>query len=159
MTRFLGSILENGDHWDDRFLGLAQHVSNWSRDPSTKVGCVIVDSEHRVVSLGFNGFPAGVKDTPERYADRDLKYKMVVHADANALLFAQGRTTNCTMYTWPFPPCSRCAGLIIQSGIKEVIAPYPNTDILSRWELDLELANKMFMEADVSLCLMVGRAP
>ena len=57
--------------WSDRFLALAEHIAEWSQDPSTKVGAVIVDSQKRVVSMGYNGFPRGIKDLPERYKNRD----------------------------------------------------------------------------------------
>ena len=65
--------------WDLRFIELAKLVSTWSKDPSTQTGAVIVDPNRRVVSVGYNGFPIGVDDDPERYANRDLKYKMIVH--------------------------------------------------------------------------------
>lgn len=73
--------------WDDRFLELATVISSWSKDPSTQVGAVIVDDDNRVISIGYNGFPKGIKDD-HRLSNRDLKYEMVVHAEANALLFA-----------------------------------------------------------------------
>ena len=80
------------DKWDMRFLALAEHVSEWSKDPSTQVGAVITHSRSkRVISLGFNGFPAGVEDTEERLEDRTTKYEMVVHAEQNALMFAGDR--------------------------------------------------------------------
>ena len=80
------------DKWDHRFLALAEHISNWSKDPSTQVGAVITHTRSkRVVSMGFNGFPAGVEDTRERLDDRETKYEMVVHAEQNALMFAGDR--------------------------------------------------------------------
>ena len=69
--------------WDRRYLHLAQEVSRWSKDPSTKVGAVIVNSLGQVVGTGYNGFPRGVSDTDERYLDRDVKYKMICHAEQN----------------------------------------------------------------------------
>ena len=106
--------------WDKNFLELAKTVSTFSKDPSTKVGAVIVDDDNRVISIGYNGFPKGLKDD-HRLDNRDLKYDMVVHAEANALLFANAPTKGCTIYTWPFQPCSRCASLIIQAGIRRVV--------------------------------------
>ena len=73
--------------WDKRFLDLSQLISSWSKDPSTKVGAVVVDDDRRVISLGYNGFPRGVSDD-ERLDNRESKYKIVTHAEANALLFA-----------------------------------------------------------------------
>lgn len=143
------------EKWDVRFLDLASVVSSWSKDPSTKVGAVIVDDKNRVVSLGFNGFARGVDDHEERYATRDIKYKMVVHAECNALLFAS-RSDGHTLYTWPMPCCSRCAVLVIQAGIKRVVSMRPSPDALSRWGEDFELAYTMFREAGVEVVVLDG---
>jgi len=75
--------------WHLRFLDLAKHISNWSKDPSTKVGAVIFDSDKRIISVGYNGFPKNISDDPEKYLNREIKYQMVVHAEINAILFAQ----------------------------------------------------------------------
>ena len=99
--------------WDLRFLEMAKHVASWSKDPSTKVGAVIFDEQKRVVSLGYNGFPKGVDDDPKRYADRELKYRMVVHAEANAMIFAQRNLAGCSIATWPFMSCSACAATLL----------------------------------------------
>lgn len=112
--------------WDARMLELAKFVSAWSKDPSTKVGSVITDAEHRVLGVGYNGFPRGVKDHPERYEDRPTKYSLVVHAEANALLNcpAPGSLRGAILYATLFP-CTSCTKLIIQSGIARVVAPLP----------------------------------
>ena len=105
------------DGWDLRFLSLAKHISTWSKDPSTKVGSVLVDENKRVVSMGYNGFPAQIRDDADDYLNRDLKLKKVVHAEANVIVFAQRDLSESTLYVWPFMPCSNCAGLVIQSEI------------------------------------------
>ena len=74
--------------WDLRFLEMARNAASWSKDPSTKVGAIIVDDDKRVISVGYNGFPKGVRDD-ERLDDRQEKYKIIVHAERNALLFMQ----------------------------------------------------------------------
>lgn len=135
--------------WDKRFLKLAEHVAGWSRDPSTQVGAVIASANRRIVSVAYNGFPQFVDDADERYLDRDLKYKLIVHAEANALLFANRAPVGCELFTWPFPPCSRCAGLIIQAGIARVVAPVLTGERRERWASDCELARQMFQEAGV----------
>jgi dCMP deaminase len=135
------------DKWITRFLNLAEHVAGWSKDPSTKVGCVIVDDLKQIVSQGFNGFPRGIDDTPERYADRELKLKLVVHAEMNALAFAGRSVRGCTLFTWPFQPCCRCAAQIIQHGITTVISP---DNVPDRWAKDYLLAAGMFSEAGVN---------
>jgi dCMP deaminase len=141
------------DKWDVRFLHLAKHVSEWSKDPSTKCGAVIVDGDRRVVSLGFNGFPKGVYDSPSRYADRELKYKLIVHCEVNAILFATRPLDGCTLYTHPFCSCSRCATQVIQAGIRRCVAPVLPSHLFDRWGDDIELTKEMFTEAGVQLDL------
>jgi dCMP deaminase len=133
--------------WDVRFLELARFVSNWSLDPSTKVGAVISDKHNRVVSIGYNGFPKGIKDD-ERLNDRETKYKIIVHGEINAITFANRNLENCTLYTYPFEPCPRCAGIIIQSGIKRIVAPINKID---RWENDFKLSRQLFNEANIKI--------
>ena len=133
--------------WDHRFLEMGRLISTWSKDPSTQVGAVIVDDERRVVSLGYNGFPIGISDD-FRLDNRNTKYKMVVHAECNALLFAAKPLAGCTIYTYPFMPCPSCAGMIVQSGIDKVVSYKTNT---VRWAADFEVSRKMFEETDVTL--------
>ncbi|MBT3764776.1 MAG: CMP deaminase, partial [Rhodospirillales bacterium] len=92
-------------HWDHRFLNLARFIANWSKDPSTQVGCVIADPMMRIVSTGFNGLPSGVEDTIERLENRDIKYEMVVHAERNAIIDAKRDLSGLTLYVWPLMPC------------------------------------------------------
>lgn len=140
--------------WTKRYLGLCKHVAQWSKDPSTKVGaCIVSPRRKSIVSLGFNGLPSRVLDTPSRLSDRETKYKMVVHAERNALLFADRPVEGCFLYTWPFMPCSQCAGMIIQAGISVVIAPITPPEIDARWHADLQLTQEMFREAKVILDL------
>lgn len=130
--------------WDIRFLELAQHVSAWSKDPSTKVGAAIVDNNHRIVSLGFNGFPRGVSDD-RRLNNREDKYEIIVHAEMNAILFAGRDLLGCTIYVWPMPPCSRCASIIVQAGMYKVVAPRPT----ERWRESCVRGKDILTEAGV----------
>lgn len=107
--------------WDQRFMDLAAHVSLWSKDPSTKVGAVIVNSDKLVLSLGYNGFPRGVLDLEERYKDRPTKYLFVAHAERNALDNSYGDMRGATLYT-TLCPCNECTKSIIQKGIKKVVS-------------------------------------
>ncbi len=137
--------------WDRDFLAMAEwYALRKSKDPSTKVGAVITRGRE-IVSLGYNGFARGVNDLPERYADRAIKYKLVVHAERNAMAFARQNLTGCTLYTWPFMPCPVCAGEVIQVGITRVVAPVCPPEILERWKDDLELSRLQFREAGVEL--------
>jgi dCMP deaminase len=137
--------------WDARFLELAALVASWSKDPSTKVGAVIVDGARRVLGVGYNGFPRGTSDAELYSGDRDEKLRRVVHGEANAILNAPGllTCTDATLYVVPLPCCSSCAGLVIQAGIKRVVCPRPNADQLSRWRDSLRSAESMFMQAGV----------
>ena len=137
------------DKWDHRFLALADYISHWSKDPSTQVGCVLT-KKRRVVSMGFNGFPAGVEDTEERLADRDIKYEMVVHAEQNALMFAGDRAEGCVLYVHPLLPCARCAVLIIQTGVGRVVCDQPDFDH-GRWGEQARIADTMFREAGLEV--------
>lgn len=108
-------------------MNLAKEVSEWSYDPSTKVGAVIATDDYKILSLGFNGFPRGVDDDPRRYADRKLKHKLVCHAERNALDNAYFDVSGATLYSTLFT-CNECAKSIIQRGIKTVVSPKPNMD-------------------------------
>lgn len=142
--------------WDIRFLELAQLVSTWSKDDSTRVGAVIVDPANRVVSVGYNGFARGVADTPDRLDDRDVKLKMVIHAEENAILFAQRNLVGCTLYTWPFMPCASCAGKVIQVGIRRVVSLVSDNP---RWVQSFQLASQQFAEAGVIVEFLDSPSP
>jgi dCMP deaminase len=137
----------NSAKWDIRFIELAKLVGSWSKDPSTQVGAVIVDEKNRIVSVGYNGFPQKISDN-ERLKDRETKYNVIVHAEANAILFANRDLSGCTIYTSPFQPCSNCSGLIIQSGIKKVVTVKTDND---RWLKDFTLAAQILIEAGVAI--------
>lgn len=143
------------DHkWDKWFLGMAEYVSTASKDPSTKVGAVIIDSDRTVVSLGYNGFPRGIKDDSEKLNNRDIKYKYIVHAERNSLLFSKQSLKDCIIYTYPFMPCPVCAGMIIQAGIKRVVSYYvPET----RWYDEFVISTKMFHEAGINVILYLDK--
>lgn len=135
--------------WHIRFLELAEFIAQWSKDPSTKVGAVIVDEKRRIVSTGYNGFAIGVDDSENRLADRTIKYPIILHAEENAISFAKQNLDNCSLYVSGLPPCAHCASLIIQSGIKNVYAW--NLDIPERWRDSINLTNQLFCEAGVKL--------
>jgi dCMP deaminase len=131
--------------WDMRFLDLAQLVSTWSKDPSTQIGAVITDIDNRVVSIGYNGFPKQLNDD-DRLNDRDTKYKIIIHGEMNAILFANRSLIGCTLYTYPFMPCPRCASMVIQTGINRIVT-YKNTN--DRWAEEFKLSHSIFKEANI----------
>tara|TARA_B110000444_G_scaffold11420_1_gene9772 strand:- start:25108 stop:25545 length:438 start_codon:yes stop_codon:yes gene_type:complete len=136
--------------WDLRFIELARHISGWSKDPSTKVGCVVVGEDREIRSTGFNGFPRGINDDAERLADREKKYPLICHAEENAIMHAARigvSLKDSTAYvTWP--PCSRCARSLIQAGIREVVYS-SSEEIPERWIEDFEISTGMLAEANV----------
>ena len=138
------------EKWDKRFLALALHISGWSKDPSTKVGCVVVGEDREIRSTGFNGFPRGIDDSFERLNDRNQKYPMICHAEENAIMHAAriGLSLKGAIAYVTWPPCSRCARSLIQAGVKEVIYP-EKIEIPERWAEDFDIATGMMKEAGV----------
>jgi dCMP deaminase len=135
------------DKWDLRFLELAETVASWSKDPSTKVGCVIVHPDLTISGVGFNGFPRGMCDHKELYDNREVKYSRTIHAEVNAVLNA-AETEDCVAYVTA-PPCTNCALVLIQSGIARVVTRPPSRDLLSRWGEQLEKTKGFFAEVEV----------
>lgn len=139
--------------WAKRFLHLAKQTSEWSKDPSTKIGAACIDSETgAVLSLGYNGFPRGVADLKERYEDRPTKYKYIVHAEMNAIYNACLNGVNLkgsTLYIYGLPPCSECAKGIIQVGIRKIVIE--RIDNPERWKDSCELSYSLLEEAGVEL--------
>jgi len=135
--------------WNKRFIELARHISQWSKDPSTKVGCVVVGEDRQIMSTGFNGFPRGIEDN-ERLSDRSKKYPLICHAEENAIMQAARvgvSLRGCTAFvTWS--PCSRCTRSMIQAGITKIVFP-EDQDIPDRWREDFEIAMSMMAEAGV----------
>ena len=139
----------NMTKWDRRYMEMAELVASWSKDPSTRVGAVIVSPDNHVVSVGFNGFPRGIEDN-DRLNQRGTKYMNIVHAEMNALIHADRSVDGCILYTYPFQPCSQCAACIIQSGIKKIVTKRLSK-VQPKWYNDFSNARQMFDEANVEL--------
>lgn len=136
--------------WDDYFMGLAHLSSFRSKDPGTQVGAVVVDSTHKVVSIGYNGFPTGCDDDVFPWQREgslyESKYAYVVHAELNAILNSPRSLTGCSIYVSLFP-CNECAKAIIQSGIKTIVYEddkYADTEAVKASKRMLE-ASGVFM--------------
>lgn len=146
--------------WDVRFLEIAKFVAMWSKDPSTKVGAVVVDPNRHILGTGFNGFPPGVKDTDERYNDRPTKYALVQHAERNAILQAlkKGDIVGSTIYVWPtlmMPnACNECMKEIVTSGVNEIVM-YDNSDALTdRWQEQAAISKTLAQEGGVLMTVL-----
>lgn len=134
--------------WDEYFMSVAHLSAKRSKDPNTQVGACIVNTDKKVVGMGYNGFPMGCDDDEfpwEREgALLETKYPFVVHAELNAILNSIQSLHGCTIYVSLFP-CNECAKAIIQSGIKKVIY---ESDKYSGTETNIA-SKKMFKEAGV----------
>lgn len=122
--------------WDEYFMGIAKLSARRSKDPNTQVGACIVNNEHKIVAVGYNGMPTGCIDSEmpwDREGDSvlDTKYPYVCHAELNAILNSNiTDLKGCTLYVTLYP-CNECTKAIIQSGITKVVYAenkYANTD-------------------------------
>lgn len=140
--------------WDRKYLQAAKFFAGWSKDPSTKVGCIIVGDSNEMRSMGFNGPPRGVDDNVEARWARPAKYAWCAHAEENAILNAARMGISlmaATAYVASFPdkltPCDRCARAIIQSGICRVVTE-PSA-IPERWRESFQIGEAMMLEAGI----------
>jgi dCMP deaminase len=135
--------------WDEHFMDMAILVAQRSKDPSTKVGCVVVSEDKIVVATGYNGLPRGVEDRSERM-ERPAKYLWTSHAEENAVAQSarvgaklKGGTAFVTHH-----PCSRCARSLIQAGVTRVVIGNGKTSMPDE---EFEVAAIMFKEAGVNV--------
>ena len=127
--------------WKEYFMSIALLSAQRSKDGNTQVGACIVNDEHKIVSVGYNGMPTGCDDDEmpwEREGDfLNTKYPFVCHAELNAILNCNTDLHGCTLYVTLFP-CNECAKAIIQSGIRRVVYldnKYAGTDSIKASEL------------------------
>ena len=140
------------EKWDLRFCEMAKFVSEWSKDPNAKVGAVVFSRRGGDISIGYNGFPMGVEDSAERLDDQEVKLELIVHAEQNALIAAGTRAQGSTLFVWGKPICARCAGAVIQGGVKRVVALSPEGgDQNSKWAKSGMYAMQMFSEAGIEM--------
>ena len=139
--------------WQLRFLELAEQISFWSKDPSTKVGAVIVSADRQILSTGYNGFPQRIKDSDEFLNDRDMKYPLMVHAELNAILNAAKNGVNINnawLFVSGLPVCDNCAKHVAQSGITMIVqrelGPMQN-----RWKESTEMAETIFKLSNIPI--------
>ena len=145
--------------WDEYFMGIAYLSSLRSKDPNTKVGACIVDSDHKVVSIGYNGMPRGLDEEKLSWNKNDgldNKYLYVCHAEFNAILNTRNGSAlkDCTLYVTLFP-CNECSKEITQSGIKELVYAenkYEN-------ELSTQASLKLLTLAGIKIRKYEGRIP
>jgi|TARA_Y100000310_G_C20704325_1_gene833614 dCMP deaminase len=134
--------------WDERFLKLAAHIAEWSKDPSTKIGAVVV-KDRKILGTGYNGFPTRIDDDIDLLENREEKYPRVVHAEVNAIINAKTDLSGATLYTTHIP-CSSCAGVIINAGIHRVFTYTPDDEFQKRWPV---LGHVMLVQAGLHVVL------
>lgn len=136
---------------DIRYLNLAKEISGWSKDPSTKVGAVIVGDKDQIISQGYNGFPRGFNDSDDIYNNKPLKYKYVIHAEANAIynaLYNGAFVEDACIYVHGLPVCCECAKAIVQSGITRVVY---DSEPKEKWVQSCSDAMDIFEQAGVEV--------
>ena len=106
--------------WDEYFMKIAETAAMKSKDPSSKMGCVIVDANKRVVSLGYNGMLQGADESKMTLSERPMKYYFSIHSEMNALIFAHQDLTGCTVYN-RVATCDNCLKYCLQAGIKRFV--------------------------------------
>jgi dCMP deaminase len=142
--------------WHMRFLNMAQQVSLWSKDRSTKVGAVVV-KDRRVVATGYNGFPEGVNDLVEERHGRPAKYLYTEHAERNCVFQAarQGVSLEgATLYLNYAPmPCADCTRAVIQSGIDRIVTSTVEFPGISKemWDGHFKASKEMLEEAGIEV--------
>jgi dCMP deaminase len=143
------------EKWHRFYLGLAKYYSTASKDPSTKVGSVVVTPYNRVVGLGYNGFGPGIEDTAERLDNRELKYSLVTHAEVNACTGAGDKARGSTLYVYPsfaLPPiCNECMKVANAMGIAKIVGFIANDEDprAIRWKDSIAIARMMCDEAGI----------
>lgn len=120
-------VITADEEWDERFMMLAQNVAHWSKDSHRQVGAVIVaQGDRRRISLGYNGFPHGIRDTVDRLTG-DVRLKLMCHAEANAMDNASFPLDGATVYTTK-APCISCVLRMANQRIDRVVCPEPDGD-------------------------------
>lgn len=138
------------------YLDIATRIASQSNDPSTKVGAVIVSEDGDIVGTGYNRFAKGVRELPERMTDRETKYKMMSHAEVNAIKVAGARARGGTIYVVPsftIPClCHSCANACAEAGIKFAVGYVPGPEAVeraARWADSLAVAKTICDEAGI----------
>lgn len=141
-----------------KFLPDARAAQGRSKDRSTKVGAVVLDDDYNIRGSGYNGFPRGVNDDLDERHERPLKYKFSSHAEENVVAQAARvgvSLKGCTLLLTSLHPCTSCARMIIQAGIKRVLAPLKKDEGRGEYRVDWNeeerLALEMFQEAGVDV--------
>ena len=134
-----------------KFFPTAKTVADLSKDPSTKVGAIALDEDYNILVVGYNGFPRKVVDSADLYANRDIKYQRIVHAEMNIVAQAASMGVSlkgCTVLITSLHPCSICTRLLIQAGVKQIIVGELKK-ISPLWQMHWEASKPLLKEAQI----------
>jgi len=149
--------------WDEWFMRMVYLVAKKSKDTRTKIGSVVVNDDHRIISVGYNGFPVGVNDNIKVRYERPIKYHYFAHSEANSIFSAAriGISLNKSFLYTQGIPCTECTKAIIQAGITKVIVHEQwienerkirnYNDSSSKWKNHNEISIEMFRESEITL--------
>ena len=139
--------------WQKRFMKIAKEISYWSKDPSSKIGCIAVDNNKRILSTGYNGIPSLIEDTSNILDVRENKLDYIIHAEPNCLLNALKNgvsVKNSVLFVYGLPICSNCANYIIQSEISKVYYCIDSNNNIEYWNnIFKEKSLHKFIEANI----------
>lgn len=143
-------------------MSMAYMVSMKSKDPSTRVGAVVIGIDNEIRATGYNGLPRKVSDKSDRYSNKEYKYMASNHAEENAIIQCARvgvSTKGCAMYTL-WVPCARCSKMIIQAGFSKVVFDqnFPGNDVKnqSNWEESIKISYEMLRESDIEIYSFSG---
>lgn len=144
--------------WMPRFVRIAEEVASWSKDPSTKVGCVLVDEQCRVVGTGYNGFPRGIQDDPLWLEQRDVKLTITIHAEENAMFNAVAEVGGTYAFV-THAPCAACVSRMVQNGVVGAAYPVPEGEFAERWAESYALSRSVAYRAGLKLYPYTKKPP
>jgi dCMP deaminase len=139
--------------WDNRWMKMVDLVSTFSEDTSTKMGCVVVSKSNDLLSIGWNGLPRGIKNTPNKNI-RPVKYKYFEHAERNTIYNSSrnGIPLKDSIIYISCLSCCDCTRSIIQSGIKKIVIRKNNDpEFEKRWSEDFKISKSMLKEAGIKI--------
>lgn len=138
--------------WDERFLAVSQVIAGWSKDPSTKVGAIAVSVDRRILAQGYNGFPSGSRDLIANYENREVKYQMIVHAEANIIYNAcrhQSGLHSSTVFVYGTYPCPECIKALAQVGVTRIVFQLGESGNAKKWEVDFLVSKRIMHELSI----------
>lgn len=139
------------EKWLNRFMKIAEDVSEWSKDPSSKIGAVIISNTGRILATGYNGFSSRFNDTEDLYQNREFKYSRIIHAEMNALINALNygiNIDNSLLFVYGLPVCNECAKIISNTNIKTVVMKYKHSE---KWEESFKITKEIFKECGIEV--------